>query len=251
MARGASWILGFGLVALLAGCEGSSGPKQMYEGASLPASEVSVLELGDTLDLVRVDDRDHSAMISMGAQRFALLPGERRVEVRFYYVFQTEGGDEEAVRSPAYHLLLKLEAGGNYRVQAEKFTDAGTAKRAMSDLELFLVDLDSGDIRKLAVQDKVKAEREKAETLTVVAGTAATATAASNEAPESAAGTVAASNTSTDASAATATAAAGATAAAATATAGNRDPLQEIKNIWNGASSDERATIRAWIAEQP
>ncbi len=222
MARGTSWILGIGLVVLLAGCAGSSGPKQMYEGASLPASEVSVLELGDTLDLERVDDRTHSAMISTGTQQFAVLPGERRVEVRFYYVFQTEGGDEEAVRSPAYHLLLNLEAGGRYRVQAEKFADAATAKRAMSNLELFLVDLDSGDIRKLAVQDKREVERKEAETLTVVAGTAATASAAANEAPQS-----------------------------ASATAVNPDPLQEMKVLWDGASSEERAAIRAWIAEQP
>ncbi len=228
----------------MTGCS-TSGPKQLYEGAALPASQQSVLIVSEVLDVMRIDEEKFLPLFgSEGSKEYALLPGAHRVVVRFQASYGNPEDFQELVRSSYYAAELTLEAGRRYRLQSEEPSDPEKARAYVQNLTLWLVDTESGERFDLSPAAETPREKEEAEATTLsMAGSTAAAVAVGATANASSAPAAASAPPAAASAAVAAPAAVAATAVAAT---GDDETLEQMKSLWNRASAEERAQFRDW-----
>gem|GEM_PF-4879356 len=124
-ARG-QFLAVFVLILLLsAGCTRWNTPIQTWEGEGVAGDGVAVLEVPGNLRLLSVDDRDMPRYLVESADFvFHLLPGERRLQVRYDALFATADGGRKrqaaTVRSEPIEMVFTARPGATYFLVSEQ-----------------------------------------------------------------------------------------------------------------------------------
>ena len=255
MKRLALSTIGLTLVVMAGAC--ASGPKQLYEGARRSPSEESLLTVASPLEVIRIDDDRFPAFLASGAKKFALLPGDRVVVVRFNVNYTSEGGDEERVTSAAYVLELELAPGGHYGLDARRPDELADAQRFAASPTFSFVDLETDETRVLDLDGKARSVSDAMRDASAKLEGEGQGKQARDEAAQQATSSttppavvIATAPLSSD-EAATDTTDAKPSAGATVTTAPRSEALAQLEAWWQRASQADRASFREQVCPAP
>lgn len=136
------------LVTLASGCSTLAGNKQvaLYSGPELSQTQVATVIATEEVQLLALDGKELTGTMFGGREtRFALLPGEHVLSVRYTAFFQLNADNHDVVRSRPLALRFVARAGETYRFEYPRQKTAEAANRFAKDAELTLVAEHSGE----------------------------------------------------------------------------------------------------------
>lgn len=136
------------LVTLASGCSTLAGNKQvaLYSGPELSQAQVATVIATEEVQLLALDGKELTGNMFGGREtRFALLPGEHVLSVRYTAFFQLNADNHDVVRSRPLALRFVARAGETYRFEYPRQKTAEAANRFAKDAELTLVAEHSGE----------------------------------------------------------------------------------------------------------
>lgn len=136
------------LVTLATGCSTLSGKKDfaLYSGPELAQSQVATVIATEEVQLLALDGKELSGtLFGSHETRFALLPGEHVLSLRYSGFFQQNTEYHDVVRSKPLALRFVAKAGETYRFDYPKPKNVEAANKFVKDPELTLVAQGSGE----------------------------------------------------------------------------------------------------------
>lgn len=105
-------------LSALGGCSIAPAPLKAYDGPVRPVTELAVLEVPETVQVMAVDGREPPPALLRRGVELALLPGEHVLGLRYVQFFQLNSETHDVVRSRQAALRFTAAPGRRYRLEA-------------------------------------------------------------------------------------------------------------------------------------
>jgi len=222
-------------VGLLAACQ-SSPVVKLYDGAERPVSQVSVLQVPTTLDIITINGRSPTGMNNSfvaGHREIHLSPGSYQVVAYYREIWEPDStSSHEVLRSEPAIFTIEGRAGGRYILEYNKPEDVDEARELAANFRGWSRDLATGQ----RVDSEPSGMARPGLLSNVNIGGAAPVVSNSVVMPVSA-------------NAPAAAALPAPVQSEANSATGNNAYLDMLKAYWSQASAEERRTFLLWISE--
>ncbi|MCK9469350.1 MAG: DUF2057 domain-containing protein [Porticoccaceae bacterium] len=221
-------------VGLLAACQSSSVVK-LYDGAERPASQVAVVQVPETLDILTINDRSPAGINNSfvaGHREMHLSPGSYQIVAYYQEIWEPDTtSSHEVLRSEPVIFTLNSRAGGRYILEYNRPDDVDEARELAANFRGWIRDTATGERFDSEPSGMARPGLLSNVNIGGVAPVASNPVVLPTPVNAPAATVPAPSPVPTD-------------------SVGGNAYLDMLKAYWSQASAEERRTFLLWIAEQ-
>lgn len=141
---------------LTAGCA-AQGPLKVYDGPVRPAAEVAEVVAPEQVEVMSIDGREPPPGFLRSQVRFALLPGEHVLSLRYVELFNIGSEGHEVIRSRQAAVRFTAVAGGVYRLDYPRQSGRDAAREFAKAPRFRLVSEQGGTVESVAIKSQAEA----------------------------------------------------------------------------------------------